>query len=122
LIGNGQNLFDRKWRENAFEILKNQFQILRNLNMGLEYALTIITVCCILHNFLIKEGDIGKDEQDKESNSKALQNLNISKDEGRLENIAKQQRNTIFNKWIKEKYKIERKKLSEKLFKTITTI
>jgi hypothetical protein len=122
LIGNGQNLFDRKWRENAFGILKNQFQILRNLNMGLEYALTIITVCCILHNFLIKEGDIGKDEQDKESNSKALQNLNISKDEGRLENIAKQQRNTIFNKWIKEKYKIERKKLSEKLFKTITTI
>jgi hypothetical protein len=29
--------------------------------------------------------------------------LNISKDERRLENIAKQQRNTIFNKWIKEK-------------------
>jgi hypothetical protein len=48
--------------------------------------------------------------------------LNISKDEGRLENIAKQQRNTIFNKWIKEKYKIERKKLREKKFKTITII
>jgi hypothetical protein len=72
-----QNLFNRKWKaervkiENAFGILKSKFQILRNLNMGLEYALTIITACCILHNFLIKEGDIGKDDQDKESNSKA---------------------------------------------------
>jgi hypothetical protein len=40
--------------------------------MGLEYASTIIIVCCILHNFLIEEGDIDKNEQDKESNSKAL--------------------------------------------------
>jgi hypothetical protein len=60
-----QNLFDRKWRENAFGILKNQFQILRNLNMDFEYASTVITMCCILHNFLIEEGDIGEDEQDK---------------------------------------------------------
>jgi hypothetical protein len=57
-----QNLFDRKWRarrvkiENAFEILKNKFQILCNLNMGLEYAPTVITACCILHNFLTPEG------------------------------------------------------------------
>jgi hypothetical protein len=48
--------------------------------------------------------------------------LNISKDERRLENIAKQQRNTIFNKWIKEKYKIEKKNLSEKQLETITVI
>jgi hypothetical protein len=40
--------------------------------------------------------------------------LNISKDERRLENIAKQQRNTIFNKWVKEKYRMEKKKLREK--------
>jgi hypothetical protein len=40
--------------------------------MDLEYAPTVITVCCILHNFLIEEGDIVEDEQDKESNSKAL--------------------------------------------------
>jgi hypothetical protein len=38
----------------------------------------------------------------------------MSKDERRLENIAKQQRDTIFNKWVREKYKIEEKKLREK--------
>jgi hypothetical protein len=31
----------------------------------------------------------------------------IFEDERRLENIAKQQKDTIFNKWVKEKYKIE---------------
>ena len=34
----------------------------------------------------------------------------------RVENITKQQRNTIFNKWVKEKYKIEKKNL-EKIIK-----
>jgi hypothetical protein len=59
-----QNLFDRKWRvgrfkiENAFGSLKYKFQILRNLNMGLDYVPTIIMYqqCCILHNFLIPKG------------------------------------------------------------------
>ena len=85
-----QNLFDRKWRarrvkiENAFGILKNKFQILRNLNMGLEYAPNVLTACCILHNFLIEEGDIGGDDQDKELNSKApLKFEYISEDERR---------------------------------------
>ena len=40
--------------------------------MDLEYAPTVVTVYYIIHNFLIEEGDIEKDEQDKESNSKAL--------------------------------------------------
>jgi hypothetical protein len=41
--------------------------------------------------------------QDKESNSKApLKFEYISKDERRSENIAKQQRDKIFNKWVKE--------------------
>ena len=39
-----------------------KFQILFNLNMDLEYALTVITACCILHNFIIEEGDIGGDD------------------------------------------------------------
>jgi hypothetical protein len=115
-----QNLFYRKWRagrlkiENASGILKNKFQILRNLNMGLEYAPIIIIACCILHNFLIEEGDIGGDDQDK-SNSKAPSKFEyISKDERRSKNIAKQQRDTIFNKWVKEKYRMEEKKLREK--------
>ena len=91
--------------------MKNKFQILRNLNMGLAYAPTANSACCILHNFLIEEGDIGGDDQDKELNSKApLKFEYISEDERRSENIAKQQRDTIFNKWLREKYKIEEKK------------
>jgi hypothetical protein len=83
--------------------------------MGLQYAPTVIIACCILHNFLIEEGDIGGDDEDKESNSKApLKFEYISKDERRSENIAKQQRNTLFNKWVKEKYRMEKKKLREK--------
>jgi hypothetical protein len=39
--------------------------------MDLEYATIVIKVYYILHNFLI-EGDIGEDEQDKESNFKVL--------------------------------------------------
>ena len=72
-----QNLFDRKWRakrikiENAFGVLKDEFQILCNLNMGPKYAPIVIIACCILHNFLIEEGDIGGDDQDKELNSTA---------------------------------------------------
>jgi hypothetical protein len=73
--------------------------------MNLEYAPTIIAACCIRHNFLIEEGDIGRDVQDKESNSKApLKFECISKDERRSKNIAKQQRDTIFNKCVKGKY------------------
>jgi hypothetical protein len=30
--------------------------------MGLEYAPRVITMCCILHKFLIEEGDIGEDD------------------------------------------------------------
>jgi hypothetical protein len=52
-----------------------------------------------LSNFLIAEGNIGEDEQNKESNSKALLKFEyISKDERKSENIAKQQKDTIFNK------------------------
>ena len=99
-----QNLFDRKWRvervkiENAFGILKNKFQILYNLNMNLKYAPTIIAACCILYNFLIEEEDMDRDVQDKESNSKApLEFECISKDERRLKNIAKQQRDKSYS-------------------------
>ena len=54
------------------EFWKIQCWILRNLNMDLEYTSTIITMCCILHNFLIEKGDIDKNKEDKESNSKAF--------------------------------------------------
>ena len=58
--------------------------------MDLEYAPIVVTACCILHNFFIEEGDIGGDDQDKESNSKApLKFECISKNERRSKNIAK---------------------------------
>jgi hypothetical protein len=66
----------------------------------------------------VKEEDIGEDEQDKESNSKApLKFEYISEDERRSENIANQQRDTIFNKWVKKKCKIKREKLRKKKLK-----
>jgi hypothetical protein len=65
----------------------------------------------------MEEDNIGKDEQNKESNSKAplkFEYIFISKYERRSKNIAKQQRDTIFTKWAKEKYKIEIRQLREK--------
>ena len=53
--------------------------------MGLKFAPIVITTCCILHNFLVGEGDIGEDDQDKSPNSKApLKFEYISKNERRL--------------------------------------
>ena len=55
--------------ENAFGILKNRFQILNNLNADLKYAVIVVTICCILHNFLIEEGN---------SNGSEIMELNAS--------------------------------------------
>jgi hypothetical protein len=58
----------RKWRarrievENTFGILKKKIQFFCNLNMDLEYAPIVITACSMLHNFLIKERDIGENK------------------------------------------------------------
>jgi hypothetical protein len=57
----------------------------------------------------LKKGTLVNNEQGKKSNSKApLKFEYISEDERRLENIAREQKDTIFNKWVKEKYKIEK--------------
>ena len=37
--------------ENTFGILKNRWGILKNLNVDVKYAATVITACCVLHNF-----------------------------------------------------------------------
>jgi hypothetical protein len=64
-----QNQFDSKWRagkariKNAFGILKNKLSILKKLNCNLKYAPTLITTCCILHNFCIGTRDVGKDDE-----------------------------------------------------------
>ena len=110
-----QNLFDKRWRAgwikigNAFGILKNKFQISRNLNVDLNYASTIVVACCILHNFLIVERDISGEEIDQEVNSKfPMKKDLISIEENLSENIAKQQHNILFNMWVQQKYKKEK--------------
>ena len=46
-----QNTFDSSWRsgrariENTFDLLKNKWSILKNLNCDLKYAPTIIIAC-----------------------------------------------------------------------------
>ena len=37
--------------ENTVRILKNRWRILKNLNVDVKYAATVITACCVLHNF-----------------------------------------------------------------------
>ena len=96
---NAKSLFDARWSvervkiENAFGILKNKFQILNNLNADLKYAPTIVTACCILHNFMIDEG--GSSEI-KIFNSSWPFNLDYSREERRSETIAKEQREILF--------------------------
>jgi hypothetical protein len=57
-----QNDFDRDIRkgrikiENTFEQLKGRWQILRNLNVGLDYAVQTVIACCVLHNYCILKG------------------------------------------------------------------
>ena len=94
--------------ENAFGILKNKFQILNNLNADLKYAPTIVTTCCILHNFMIDEGGSSEIEiMDNELNSSWPFNLDYSREERRSETIAKEQREILFQNWMRSKYKSE---------------
>ena len=49
----GFSLYIRQGRvkiENTFGILKNRWEILKNLNVDVKYAATIVIVCCVLHN------------------------------------------------------------------------
>lgn len=58
-----QNSFDKDMRkgrvkiENTFGQLKGRFHILRNLNVGLQYAGQTIVACCVLHNFCGLKGE-----------------------------------------------------------------
>jgi hypothetical protein len=64
-----RNQFDFKWRarrariDNAFGVLKNKWSILKKLNCNLKYVLILITAYCIIHNFCIGIGDVGKDDE-----------------------------------------------------------
>jgi hypothetical protein len=46
----------------CFGILKIKFQILHNLDMGLEYAPIVFTICCKLHNHLIEKRTLVREE------------------------------------------------------------
>ena len=59
-----QNVYDenmkkgRVWIENAFRILKNRWSILKNINVGVQYAPLIMVACCVLHNFCCVKNNI----------------------------------------------------------------
>lgn len=60
-----QNLFDRQLRkgrvkiENAFGILKNRWQILKNANVALDQVAKVSIACCVLHNICQRAGEPG---------------------------------------------------------------
>ena len=52
-----QNAYDENMKKgqvqnnNAFGILKNKWFILKNINVGVQYAPLIMVACCVLYNF-----------------------------------------------------------------------
>lgn len=58
-----QNAFDaqlKKGREKieaAFGMLKSRWKIMRNMNVGLQYAAQTAVACCVLHNFCQLHGE-----------------------------------------------------------------
>ena len=72
----------------------------------MNYAPTIVTAYCILHNFLIDEGDSsGFNILDKELNSLLPLNQDFGGDERQSEALAKDQREILFQNWMRNKYK-----------------
>ena len=49
--------------ENAFGLLKNRWRILRDLNVDLPIAPTVVGACCVLHNFVQMRGEAKPQEQ-----------------------------------------------------------
>ncbi|MCO5578258.1 hypothetical protein L7F22_032097 [Adiantum nelumboides] len=50
--------------ENAFGLLKNRWRILRDLNVDLVFAPTMVGACCLLHNFVQLRGEAKPRDQD----------------------------------------------------------
>ena len=97
---------------------------MNNLNSDLKYAPTIVTTCCILHNFMIDEGGTSEIEiMDNELNSSWPFNLDYSREERRSEMIAKEQREILFQNWMRSKYKSEIAiEAHKERFKTVETL
>jgi nitrous oxide reductase len=91
--------------ENAFGILKNKWSILKNLNCDLKYARTIITSCCILHNFYIGTGDVRMDDLiDDKPNSLKLDNVVPTHAEEQSKRMGKREREALFQEWSRKHY------------------
>ena len=57
-IFNYRSLRAKRVVENAFEILSNRFQLFqREVNLSVEKVELITLACCVLHNFLCREGE-----------------------------------------------------------------
>jgi hypothetical protein len=83
--------------ENAFGIFKNKWLILKILNCNLKYAPTLIIACCILHNFCIGIGDVGKDDEiDDKPNSEHPKKIILTLFETNNKNRAKIQKGALF--------------------------
>lgn len=55
--------------ENAFGLLKNRWRILRELNVDLPFAPTVVGACCALHNYVQLRGESEPhDQQDPHPN------------------------------------------------------
>lgn len=78
---------------------KNKWSILRNSNCDLKYAPIIITACCILHNFCIGNGDVGRDGKiDEKSNSLKPDNVVPTLAEEQSKRMGKIKRKALFQK------------------------
>ena len=67
---------------------------------------TIVIACCILHNFLIDEGNnSGSYILDKELNSLLPLDQDYGREERLFEAVAKDQREIVFQNWIRDNYK-----------------
>ena len=103
--------FDSSWRsgrariENAIGILKNKWSILKYLTCDLKYAPAIITTCCILYNFCIGTGDVGRDDLiDDKPNSLKPDNVVPTPSEEQSKMMGKREREALFQEWSRVHY------------------
>ena len=64
--------------ENAFRILKNRWFILKNINVGVQYAIIIMVACCVLNNFYHIKKDTRVVEGD-ELEDATLNDINLNR-------------------------------------------
>ena len=93
--------------ENAFGILKNRWSILKNINVGVQYAPLIMVACCVLHNFCRIKNDTRVVERE-ELEDATLNDINLNMPRQPLSEQATSTsragnriRDNLFNYWEK---------------------